>query len=88
MLEHHVDWPSIWREPTHRSTADPDVTDVGRQKPCDDAQQRRLAASRWPEDRKEAAVRYREGQRIDGRLGAVALTDAVNFKILPHRRYR
>ena len=74
--------------PRIERAADPDVALVGREEAGDHPQQRRLAAARRAEDRKETAVRDVERQRVDGRRRAVALADAVDFEILGASGYR
>ena len=84
MLEYHIHGPSVRRHVAHRVAADADLAIVRHEKPGDDSQQRRLAATGWAEDREKAAVRDVERQGIDGGVGAVALGDAVDLEILLH----
>ena len=89
MLEYHVHRSPVRRHAKHRAATDANVTVVGREKSGDDAQQCRLAAARWTQDREKAAVGHRERQRVDGGVIAVALGDAIDFEILLHaRRWR
>ena len=88
MLEYHVDRPAIGQNAPHRASAYAHVTGVRLEKSRDKPEQRRLAAARGSENRKEAAAPHRERQVVDREVRAVTLADPIDFEVeVRHRHF-
>jgi hypothetical protein len=77
-LEHQVDRPPIRRHRRQIDTVEQDVAGVRPLEAGDQPQQRRLAATRRPEQRKKLAFINVEGQMIDDGGGAEALGQSLD----------
>jgi len=76
VLEHHTDIAPERRQAGNRAPLDENLACRGREETRDQAQRRRLAAARRPEQREELAFAHLEVDAGDGDRGAVALLDA------------
>ena len=79
LLEDHPDAPLLGRHPApwtdHHPPTDLDPAGIRLLEAGDQAQERRLAAARWSEDRQELAARHAEVDRVDGGHLAVVLRE-------------
>ena len=75
VLEHHADAPLFDRHPLDALAADGDAAGVRKVETGDLAQQRGLAAARWPEQRIEAAIGEIDGDVVQRLVRAKAARD-------------
>ncbi|OIQ65510.1 hypothetical protein GALL_529300 [mine drainage metagenome] len=81
MLEHHVDRAPVRRHAVHGLATNQNIPKVRTQKTRDHAQQRCFSATRWPEDREEAAPLDTERQIVDGAKSTVVFGNMDSLKI-------
>jgi hypothetical protein len=74
-LEHHVDGALMGRRRGHVLAGDEDAAFVRRFEAGDEAQQARLAATGWPQQREKFAALDVERQPVDGPQSAETLAD-------------
>ena len=78
VLEHHADAAQIGRQPGHVGAADLHPAAIGRLQAGNDAQQRGLARTAGPQQRKELAAADLEAYAVDGANCAEALLDRLD----------
>ena len=85
VLEDHGDAAPGRRQPGHVAPADRDGSGARGFEPRDEAERRRLAAARRPEQRDEGAGRRGEAHAVHGRGGAPELGDVLQSDVRPAR---
>src|SRR5262249_16000825 len=64
-------------KPLDARTIERDAAAIGRDCPCDDAEQRALPCPVWTDDRKNRALRYAKADVVHGKQAAEALADTL-----------
>src|SRR5262249_34095515 len=65
-------------------TIERDAAAIGRDCPCDDAEQRALPCPVWTDDRKNRALRYAKADVVHGKQAAEALADTLHVEQVAH----